>query len=89
MHVSKTSTMIQGFEDMMPFIGSQMEDDLIKLKIPSARESAMRGRGIVHWQFDMQSRHLPLAILEERRHTDPAAYPVQHRSGPYSYQRIG
>lgn len=58
-------------------VGSHMEDDLVRLMAFPGPERALHGRSILHWRMEMQSRHLPLAILDSRRHTDPATYPVQ------------
>lgn len=86
--VGKSSTLLPKFEDLTPCIGSHMEDSPVTIFTMSSPEHVYNAHGILHWQIDMQSQPLPLTILERRRHTDPAAYPVQKSSRLYSYRRI-
>lgn len=77
-HMATASSRRQGeFDELISGVGTQMDDELSRLLSIPGFNKAFDGHGISRWQFDMQSRPMPLGILKRRRHTAPSIYPAQ------------
>lgn len=62
------------FDELTSGVGTQMEDEIYRLITMAGLNKAFDGQNVLHWRFDMQSRGMPLGILEHRRHTAPATH---------------
>lgn len=78
--MAAVSNLRQEFDELTSGLGAHVDDDLLKRIAMAGLNKAFDGQNIPRWQLDMQSRPMPLNILEIRRHTAPAAYPVQSSS---------
>lgn len=80
-HSITSSSSRREFDELISGVGTQMEDDLYRLITVAGLNRAFDGQNISRWQFDMQSRSMPLGVLERRRHTAPATHLIGSPAG--------